>query len=169
MGVRIEVERTAEALEDGDCSGLVPCTAGLEQETGDARAWWVARMVEEDDRTAAGKHLTVYSPEVEGDTAVGVPCGSNTGRIRNRQPQGVLHVPGHFFEFLPGAAPPGEARQRPLLAEELVPGMEVRPLLTTLAPLRSGSWLVPWRPSRQHCAARACHASRRLEIGRAHV
>jgi len=65
---------------------LLPCTPAFERETGAARAWWVARMVEEDERNALGKHLTVYSPEQEGRTAGGVPYGSNTGRIRNRQP-----------------------------------------------------------------------------------
>lgn len=65
---------------------LLPCTPAFERETGDARAWWVARMVQEDERNALGKHLTVYSPEREGVTSGGLPYGSNTGRIRNRQP-----------------------------------------------------------------------------------
>ena len=66
---------------------LIPCTPGLEKETGDARAWWAACMVREDERNARGKHLNIYSPEVEGYTDGGIPYGSNTGRIRNRQPR----------------------------------------------------------------------------------
>jgi len=85
----LTAERVGLFLRTSGSTGpakFIPCTAGLEQETGDARAWWVARLVEEDDRAAAGEHLTVYSPEVEGYTAAGIPYGSNTGRIRNRQP-----------------------------------------------------------------------------------
>jgi len=79
---------------------LIPCTTGLERETGAARAWWVARLVEENERAAVGKHLNIYSPEVEGWTACGIPYGSNTGRIRNRQPRLVREndpVPEEVF------------------------------------------------------------------------
>ncbi len=101
----LTVEPVIQFLKTSGSTGpakLIPFTEALGRETGDARAWWVARMIQEDERNAVGKHLTVYSPQVEGYTEGGIPYGSNTGRIRNSQSGLVLAndpVPEEVFSI----------------------------------------------------------------------
>ena len=65
---------------------LLPVTESLEAETDRARRIWVERMLAEDERNAVGCHMTVISPMCEDHTPGGLPVGSNTGRIFQRQP-----------------------------------------------------------------------------------
>lgn len=65
---------------------MIPVTHPWSQRCQEAQTLWLMGLLKEFEGIHQGKALTTLGRQVEGTTPQGIPYGSNTGRIRGKQP-----------------------------------------------------------------------------------
>ncbi|MCB9778284.1 MAG: GH3 auxin-responsive promoter family protein [Alphaproteobacteria bacterium] len=94
-------------LETSGTTGVpkhLPVTDPWAATVADAQALWMLGMVREHEGATRGRALTMVSPAEHARSPGGLPIGSNTGRMLERQPWYVrlrYPVPGSVFELKP--------------------------------------------------------------------